>query len=100
MSTRRIEPAGTGSSCSLDEPAGPHPAADAHRDEDVARLPTPQLVQNGPDQTRAAHPVGVTDRDRAAVGIESLGVDPETVAAVDRLGGERLVELHQVDVLQ
>src|SRR5216684_6648373 len=100
MSSRRIGPAGAGSSCSLDEPGGPHPAADAHRDEAVARLPATELVEHRADQARAAHPVGVTDRDRAAIGIEPLGVDAEAVAAVDRLGGERLVQLDEVDVLE
>src|SRR5206468_8486504 len=85
---------------SLDEPSGPHPAADAHRDEPVARLAATELVQHRPDQARAAHPVGVTDRDRAAVRIQSLRIDPQAVAAVDRLRRERLVELDEVDVLQ
>src|SRR2546422_2695835 len=100
MSSRPIALAGAGSSCSFDEPGSPHPAADAHRDEPVARLPSTQLVQDGPDQARAAHPIGVTDRDRAAIRIEPLGVDPEAVAAVDRLGGERLIQLDEVDVLE
>src|SRR6185437_6030366 len=47
----------------------------------------------------AAHTVGVTDRDGAAIDIVLGGIDAEAVAAVERLDGEGLVELPEVDVV-
>jgi hypothetical protein len=38
------------------------------------------------------HAVRMTESDRTAVDVQLLRVDPEEVAAVDRLGGERLVQ--------
>src|SRR5207249_9744580 len=73
---------------------------DAHRDEPVALLPAPQLVQHGPHQAGSRHPVGMADRYRAAVRIETVGIEAEPVAAVERLRGEGLVELDDVDVVE
>ena len=47
---------------------------------------------------RAAHAVGMADRDRATVDVKPLLRDAEPVAAVKHLTGERFVELPQVDV--
>ena len=46
---------------------------------------------------RARHAVGMADRDRAAVDVHLVGVDAEPVAAVQHLGGERLVQFPQID---
>src|SRR5258706_4227841 len=74
-------------------------AADAHRHHAVARLAAQQLVGEGADHARARHAEGVADRDRAAVHVELRGIDAETIAAVDDLRGERLVQLPHVDVV-
>src|SRR5436309_8839624 len=84
----------------LEQPGGTHAAADAHGDDPPALLPPPQLVEQRPRHARAGHPVGVPDRDRAAVRVEPLGVDAEAVAAVDDLRGEGLVQLDDIDVLE
>ena len=60
------------------------------------RLPS---ISAWPVHARAAHAVGVADRDRAAVDVELLHRDAELVAAVEHLHGERLVQLPQADVV-
>ena len=47
----------------------------------------------------ARHAVRVADRDGAAIDVEDVVVDAQPVAAVERLHGEGLVELPQVDVV-
>ncbi len=47
----------------------------------------------------AAHAVGMTQGDRAAVHVQAVGRDAELVAAVQHLHGEGFVQLPQVDVL-
>src|SRR5262249_55719786 len=48
--------------------------------------------------SRASHAVGMPERNRAAVDVESIVLDTEFVATVQDLDRERLVELPQVDV--
>src|SRR5437867_2859694 len=83
----------------LEEPRGALTAPDAHRDHAVARLAAQQLVGDGADHARAGHAERVTDRDRAAVDVELGRIEAETIAAVDDLRGERLVQLPHVDVV-
>ena len=47
----------------------------------------------------AGHAEGVADRDRAAVDVQLVDVDAELAVARDDLGGEGLVDLDQVDVV-
>ncbi len=80
--------------------APPRPAAaDAHRHHDVLDAAPLALDQRMAGQARAAHAVGVADRDRAAVDVELVVVDAEPVAAVDHLHGEGLVQLPEADVV-
>ena len=51
--------------------------ADAERREAVATVPAAQLVQERDDEARAAHPQRVAERDRAAVHVDLLLVEPE-----------------------
>ena len=44
-------------------------------------------------------PERVAERDRPAVDVDLLGIEPELVDAHDRLRGERLVELDEVEVV-
>src|SRR6185436_8614210 len=83
----------------LEETRGALTAAHAHRDDAVARLAPEHLVGERADHARARHAERVADRDRAAVDVELLGIDPQAIAAVDDLRGERLVELPHVDVV-
>src|SRR5262249_23344635 len=84
----------------LEQPGGPPAAADAHGDDAPPLLLASQLVEQGPGHPAAGHAVRVADRDRAPVRVELLRVDAEPVAAVDDLGGEGLVQLDDVDVLE
>ena len=62
-------------------------------------LAAAHLVQQRGDDPRAGAAERVADRDRAAVHVDLLRVELELVDAGDRLGGERLVELDQLQVL-
>src|SRR5262245_9932102 len=69
------------------------PAAHAHRHDAVARLARAHRLGDRADESRAGHAERVTDRDRAAVDVEPIHWNPETIAAVDHLTGECFVEL-------
>jgi hypothetical protein len=56
-------------------------------------------VKQRDDEPRAAHPERVADRDRTAVDVDALLVDPELAHDRERLRGEGLVELDEVDVV-
>ena len=70
-----------------------HAATDAHGHDDPAYATPVSLDQRMADHTRARHPIGVTDRNRTAIDIVPLGIDAESVSAIESLNGERLVEL-------
>src|SRR5438046_835474 len=73
-------------------------AADAHGDDAVFHVPAPAaLLQDMAGAARAGHAERVADGDRAAVDVVLLRIDAEGVAGVEALGGERLVQLPQVD---
>src|SRR4029079_4477824 len=59
-----------------------------------------QLLGRGQSETRSGHAEGVTERDRAAVGVHSRIVvsDPEFAKHGKSLRGERLIELDHVEV--
>ena len=57
-----------------------------------------KLVQQRDDEPRAAHPERMADRDRAAVHVHLRLVDPELAHDRERLRGERLVQLDEVEV--
>ena len=76
-----------------------HAAADAHRDDDMTRATPLAFDQRVTGHARAAHAVGMADRDCTAVDVELVIVDAEPVAAVDDLDRERFVELPEADVV-
>src|SRR5262249_38234953 len=88
-----------GASVDLEEPGGSHAAADAHGDDAALRLAAFAFDQDVAGHARAAHAVGMADRNRAAVDVENLLRNAEAVAAVERLARERLVQLPQIDVI-
>src|SRR4029079_13964625 len=49
-----------------------HPAADAHRDDNVLSSTAPAFDQRVAHEARTGDAVGVPDRDRAAVHVEAL----------------------------
>ena len=71
--------------------------------EQIAATPMPaaaaaQLVHERPEQARARRADRVPERDRAAVHVDALRVDPEQLDRVQRDRAEGLVHLEQVDV--
>src|SRR6516225_2779496 len=86
-------------SVDLEEARGAHAAGNAHGHDGIAHAAPPALEERVTDEAGAAHAVGVADGNRAAIDIEALVVDAETVAAVEGLHGERLVQLPQTDVI-
>src|SRR5690242_15521088 len=83
----------------LEQPGGAHAAADAHRADDELRAAPPALDQRVPDHARPGHAVRMADRDRAAIDVEPVVRDAESVAAIDDLAGKRLVQFPQIDVV-
>src|SRR5439155_16119482 len=83
----------------LEQTGGAHAAADAHGADDVAGAAALALDERVTHHPRAAHPVGVPDRDGAAVDVERVHGNAEAIAAVDDLDREGLVELPQADVV-
>ena len=75
-------------------PTPMHMVASARRD------PALQLQRGGADQARARHAERMAERDGAAVGIDVRGVvgNAELAQHRQRLAGERLVELDDVEV--
>src|SRR3954447_8997849 len=72
--------------------------ADAEGREAVPAAATPELVQQAHDETGAAHPERVAERDRAAVHVDALGIEAELADHDQALRGEGLVQLDEVDV--
>src|SRR5579872_6008506 len=84
----------------LEDRGHPLPAADAHRLEAEARVAPAQLAQQGGEDTRAGGADGVPERDARAVHVDTLEPVRQLPLAQhrERLRGERLVELDEVDV--
>src|SRR4051812_31891052 len=83
----------------FEQAGGAHPTTDAHRDHDELGAAAPALDERVPGETGARHPIGMAERDGAAVHVEPLVGNAQLVATVDHLHGEGFVELPQVDVL-
>src|SRR4051794_5699558 len=76
-----------------------HAATDAHGHHTVFRLAPTAFDQEVAGQSRAGHPVGMTDSDRATIDIELVGIDVELVAAIDHLDRISLVELPEINIV-
>ena len=72
--------------------------ADAQRREPVTAAPPAQLVEERHDEPRAAHAERVAERDRAAVHVHALRVEPELADHREALRRERLVQLDEIDL--
>src|SRR5438105_10815211 len=102
--TSRVRTSRAGPACScLGEPLDDHghalAAADAHRLEADRLVEGLEVVDQGAHDPGARHAERVPQGDGPAVGVELvLDVDAELVADGQDLGGERLVELDDVDV--
>src|SRR6476659_29121 len=74
-------------------------ATEAERGEAEPALAPDQFVGECRDDPGAARADRVTERDRAAVDVDLVPVEPEGTPVGERLGGERLVDLDQVEGL-
>src|SRR4051794_35592402 len=74
--------------------------ADAEGGDPVLAAAAAQLAAEGAGEAGAGAAERVAEGDRAAVDVEPLFVDPELTGAGEDLGGERLVDLDQVDVVE
>src|SRR5207248_6343388 len=85
----------------LDEHGHALAAADAHRLEPDRAVHRLEVVEQRSHDPRASHPVRMAKRDRTAVRVELVAerVDADLAAHGKHLRGERLVELHHVDVV-
>src|SRR5688500_9868557 len=90
---------GAGVSQNFEQAGRAHAATHAHRDHDMLHAAASAFDQSVADQARTAHSVGMADRDAAAVDIDAIGIDVETVAAIDHLYREGLVYLPQSDIV-
>ena len=72
--------------------------ADAQRREAVAAAAAAQLVRERDDEPGAAHAERMAERDRAAVDVHALLVEPELAHDGEALRGERLVQLDEVEL--
>ena len=73
-------------------------AAAAHRGDAERGAVAAHLVGEREDEAEAGGGERVAERDRAAVDVDLLGVDPQRAGARHGDAGERLVDLPQVDV--
>src|SRR5688572_13450056 len=69
------------------------PAAQAQRDKPAPRVTPLHLVEQGDKYARAARADRMAERDRAAVYVQSLGIDAKLASDRHGLDRERLVQL-------
>src|SRR5204863_7781976 len=75
------------------------PTAAAHRHEADLLVGALELVQQGGDQARAGRAERVAEGHRPAVDVDAVHVGVQFAPPGGDHGGERLVDLDQVDVL-
>src|ERR1700728_3385569 len=95
-----VAPGQAGRLEALEDGGDAHAAADAQGDERPPRAAALELVDDGGDEHRAGGAEGVAHRDRAAVDVDVLLGQVQVPDPFQDDGGERLVELEQVDVIQ
>ena len=101
LSAARAEGASSSeSSEALEDAGGAHAAADAHRDEAVAGAAAAHLVNERRRELGAGAAEGVAEGDCTAVDVEAIGVDRQLLETREHLGGERFVELDEVDLVE
>src|SRR5919204_52230 len=88
----------TGGSDPLDDRRDPLPAADAERGEAVALLTLAQLVHQRQREARAGCAERMAQRDRAAIHVRALAIEPEVLLHREVLRREGLVDLDEVHV--
>src|SRR6476661_4582270 len=89
----------TGSGQALDDHGHALAAADAHRLDAERLVRLLEAVDQGGHDAGTGHAERVTEGDRPTVDVELVVGDAEVTGRRDDLGGERLVDLEQVDVV-
>src|SRR6478736_3325353 len=74
-------------------------ATEAERGEAEPAVAPDQFVGERRDDPGATRPDRVTERDRAAVDVDLVPIEPQGTPVGEGLGGERLVDLDQVEGL-
>src|SRR5690606_23142980 len=95
-----VESVTGGESDPLDDGGHAHAAADAQGDQRVAAVAALQLVDHGAGDHGAGGAQRVAHGDGAAVDVQLLVRDVQVLLELQDHGGERLVDLDQVDVVE
>ena len=74
-------------------------AADAHRLQAELDVPHPHRIQQRGHDPRAGAAERMTERDRSAMHVEPFKIDTEIPGRRNHLDRERLIDLHQIDVV-
>src|SRR5262245_6344639 len=82
----------------FEESSGTLAATDAHRDDAKASAATDHFTGDCSHKPRAGHAERMTDRDRAAIDVELVRVDPQPVATIDDLDSKSFIQLPYPDV--
>src|SRR5690606_33707367 len=87
------------SSDPFDDGGDAHAAAHAEGGQDVAQLAALQLVEQGGEDDAAGGAQRMAHGNGAAIDVDLLLRDPQVLHELEDHGGEGLVDLEQVDVL-
>src|SRR3954469_20118426 len=83
----------------LNQRAGAEPAAAAHGHQAGLLVGALHLVEQRGDQARAGRAERVTERDRAAIDVDAVHVGLQLPPPGGDDGGERLIDLDEVDIV-
>src|SRR6185369_9193700 len=72
--------------------------ADAKRRDSSLRLPAAHLMQHRHHDAAPRRPERMSQRDRSAVDVELGVVEPKLALTGERLRGERLVDLDEIEI--
>src|SRR6056297_3341890 len=83
----------------FEQTGGTLPAADTHRHHTPFRPTASPFEQEMPGHPSTRHAVGMTNRNRPAVHVQTVVRNAKLVTAIEQLGGKGLVDFPQVDVV-
>ena len=89
-----------GHSSFIEDAGGAHAASYTHRDETVACVSPPHLVEERRRELGARAAEWMAEGDRAAVDVEAFRIDRQLAQARQHLRRERLVQLDEVDLIE
>ena len=83
----------------LKNPRRAHSSADAHGHDSIPPVATLQFTQNRRRKFRAGASQRMSQRHRAAIGIDLIWIKPGFLDDRKRLRRERFIQLHEVDLI-